>query len=44
MIINVNCPRLGMEKQYTVCWGVLQIKDWVIYIFNISDLDPEALI
>jgi hypothetical protein len=31
-----------MEKHYTVRLGVLEIKGWVIYIFNISDLDPEA--
>lgn len=33
-----------MEKHYPVCLGVLEIKGWVIYIFNISDLEPEALI
>lgn len=33
-----------MEKYYTVCLGGLEIKGWVIYVFNISDLEPEALI
>lgn len=33
-----------MEKYYTVCLGDLEIKGWVIYVFNISDLEPGALI
>lgn len=55
MVIKCQLPRTrdgkelygvpGMGGGGRVGWGgCLKIKGWVIYIFNISDLEPEALI